>query len=154
MYQDVMIGCHNKKGNLSKKEYAISRFQVLSDRSVLHDGQAGTRGELASSFPRPDLRRDAGGGPIAVGSRVHPLSHPPAFFATPPPRPWGMPVSLASSIRSRLRVVTVKDSTHRPNLRRMKQLTEEVGQWPLPPLQGRFWEPDSRLRAGWPPACG
>jgi hypothetical protein len=50
---------------------------------------------------------------------------------------------LAPSIRNKLSSVTAKDHTCRLDLRRMKLLNEEIGQWPAPPLRGRFWDDDS-----------
>jgi hypothetical protein len=50
---------------------------------------------------------------------------------------------LAPSIQNKLSSVTAKDHTHRPDLRWMKLPNEEVGQWPAPPLRGRFWDDDS-----------
>jgi hypothetical protein len=40
-------------------------------------------------------------------------------------------------------LVTAKELLHRPDLRRMQKLNEALIQWPLPPLQGRFWASDS-----------
>jgi hypothetical protein len=50
---------------------------------------------------------------------------------------------IALSIRSRIQAVTSRDTTRRPDVRRMKLLNEEVVRWPLPPLHGRFWGPES-----------
>jgi hypothetical protein len=54
-----------------------------------------------------------------------------------------MSILLAPSIQNKLSSVTAKDHTCRPDLRRMKLLNEEVGQWLAPPLRGCFWDDDS-----------
>jgi CMP-2-keto-3-deoxyoctulosonic acid synthetase len=51
-----------------------------------------------------------------------------------------MTVSLAPSIRSRIRSVTAKEILHPPDLRRIKNLHEAPMNWPLPHLHGRFWD--------------